>query len=128
MSSADWKVVRPYEDIRYETCEEGIAKITICRPEKRNAFRPETVKELIDAFMRVREDPTIGCVLFTGEGELAFCSGGDQSVRGDAGYVGGDGVARLNVLDLQKLIRSLMSKSRMLIDRSPTAGSRRASE
>lgn len=107
MSAIDWKVVRPYQDIRFETCEEGIAKITICRPEKRNAFRPETVKELIDAFMRVREDPKVGCVLFTGQGDQAFCSGGDQSVRGDAGYVGGDGVARLNVLDLQKLIRAL---------------------
>ena len=107
MSEVSWTPVREYEDIRFETSEDGIAKITICRPEKRNAFRPETVRELIDAFMRVREMSRIGVVLFTGQGELAFCSGGDQSVRGDAGYVGGDGVPRLNVLDLQKLIRSL---------------------
>ncbi len=107
MSSVDWKTVREYEDIRFEQSGDGIVKITICRPEKRNAFRPETTTELIDAFMRVREMPGIGVVLFTGEGDQAFCSGGDQSVRGDAGYVGGDGVPRLNVLDLQKLIRSL---------------------
>ena len=104
---ADWKMVCEYQDIRFERSDDGIAKITICRPERRNAFRPETTREMIDAFMRVREMPDIGVVLFTGEGDLAFCSGGDQSVRGDAGYVGGDGVPRLNVLDLQKLIRSL---------------------
>ena len=104
---ASWKSVRSYQDIRFETDGEGIAKITICRPQVRNAFRPETTSELIDAFMRVREMQDVGCVLLTGEGDLAFCSGGDQSVRGDAGYVGGDGVPRLNVLDLQKLIRSL---------------------
>ncbi len=107
MKPVDWKRVKEYEDIRYERSELGIAKITINRPERRNAFRPKTVFELIDAFMRVREDPKVGCVLFTGEGKEAFCSGGDQQVRGDAGYVGDDGVPRLNVLDLQKLIRSL---------------------
>ena len=108
MSSENWKVVREYEDIRYEKLDEGIAKITINRPEVRNAFRPETTKELIDAFQHVREDSTVGCILFTGEGDKAFCSGGDQSVRGHAGYVGqDDGVARLNVLDLQRLIRSM---------------------
>lgn len=107
MSAAKWQTIREYQDISFEESGDGIAKITICRPEKRNAFRPETVKELIDAFMRVREMPRIGVVLFTGQGDLAFCSGGDQSVRGDAGYIGGDGVPRLNVLDLQKLIRSL---------------------
>jgi naphthoate synthase len=107
MSSPDWKTVREYEDIKYERSDLGIAKITINRPERRNAFRPKTVFELIDAFSRVREEPKIGCVLFTGEGPEAFCSGGDQKVRGDAGYVGDDGVPRLNVLDLQKLIRSL---------------------
>src|SRR5258705_917988 len=84
-----------------------MAKITICRPEVRNAFRPQTVIELLDAFAVVREAPQIGVVLFTGEGELAFCSGGDQRVRGEAGYVGDDGVPRLNVLDLQRVIRSL---------------------
>jgi len=104
---ADWRVVREYQDIRFERSPDGIAKITICRPERRNAFRPETTQEMIDAFTRVREMSDIGVVLFTGEGDLAFCSGGDQGVRGDAGYVGGDGVPRLNVLDLQKLIRSL---------------------
>ena len=103
----NWKAVRSYEDIRFEKSDEGIAKITINRPHVRNAFRPKTVFELIDAFMRVREDPEVGVVLFTGEGHEAFCSGGDQKVRGDAGYVGEDGVPRLNVLDLQKLIRSL---------------------
>lgn len=104
---ASWKPLREYEDIAFETDGEGIAKITICRPRVRNAFRPETTAELIDAFARVRELQDVGCVLLTGQGDLAFCSGGDQSVRGDAGYVGGDGVPRLNVLDLQKQIRSL---------------------
>jgi naphthoate synthase len=107
MSAVNWKTVIEFEDIRYERCDEGIAKITICRPEVRNAFRPETTKELIEAFTHVREDQTVGCVLLTGDGDEAFCSGGDQSVRGDSGYVGGDGVPRLNVLDLQKLIRHL---------------------
>ncbi len=102
----EWKLIRRYEDVKYEQAE-GIAKITICRPEVRNAFRPKTLFELIDAFSRVREDPEVGCVLFTGEGPDAFCSGGDQRVRGDAGYIGDDGVPRLNVLDLQKLIRSM---------------------
>lgn len=105
--SVDWKNVRDYEDIRFERSEDGIAKITINRPEVRNAFRPKTVSELIDAFARVREDPTLGVVLLTGEGGEAFCAGGDQRVRGDAGYVDDSGVARLNVLDLQKLIRSM---------------------
>jgi naphthoate synthase len=101
-----WQTVRSYEDIRYER-DGGLAKITICRPEVRNAFRPKTLFELIDAFTRAREDGTIGVILFTGEGELAFCSGGDQRIRGDEGYLGDDGVPRLNVLDLQRLIRSL---------------------
>ncbi len=104
---ANWKTVRSYEDIRFEKSEEGIAKITINRPRVHNALRPRTVFELIDAFSRVREDPEVGAVLFTGEGDEAFCSGGDQTVRGNEGYVGDDGVPRLNVLDLQKLIRSL---------------------
>jgi len=91
---------------------DGIAKITINRPEKRNAFRPETVFEMYDAFSDAREDQSIGVILFTGygpaeDGKYAFCSGGDQSIRGDMGYVGKDGVPRLNVLDLQKLIRSI---------------------
>jgi naphthoate synthase len=102
----DWQLVRPYEDIRFEK-DGGLARITICRPEVRNAFRPKTLFELIDAFSRAREDQTIGVIIFTGEGDLAFCSGGDQRIRGDEGYVGDDGVPRLNVLDLQRLIRSL---------------------
>jgi naphthoate synthase len=102
----DWQTVRAYEDIRYER-DGGLAKITICRPEVRNAFRPKTLFELIDAFTRAREDNSIGAIIFTGEGDLAFCSGGDQRIRGNEGYVGDDGVPRLNVLDLQRLIRSL---------------------
>jgi naphthoate synthase len=102
----DWQTVRTYEDIRYER-DGGLAKITICRPEVRNAFRPKTLFELIDAFTRAREDNGIGVIIFTGEGDLAFCSGGDQRIRGNEGYVGDDGVPRLNVLDLQRLIRSL---------------------
>jgi len=106
-----WKKVKEYKDIIYEKMD-GIAKITINRPEKRNAFRPETVFEMYDAFSDAREDQTIGVILFTGygpakDGIYAFCSGGDQSIRGDMGYVGKDGVPRLNVLDLQKLIRSI---------------------
>jgi naphthoate synthase len=104
----DWTAVRAYRDIRYEHSGTGIAKVTINRPEVRNAFRPETVKELIDAFARIRDDASIGCVLLTGAGEAAFCSGGDQNYKSPAGgYVGEDGVARLNVLDLQRQIRSL---------------------
>jgi naphthoate synthase len=101
-----WKSVRDYEDIRYET-DGGLAKITICRPQVHNAFRPKTLFELIDAFSRAREDQSVGAIIFTGEGDKAFCSGGDQSIRGDEGYIGDDGVPRLNVLDLQRLIRSL---------------------
>jgi len=105
-ASPAWQAVRTYEDIRFER-DGGIAKITICRPEVRNAFRPKTLFELIDAFSRAREDTTIGVIIFTGAGDLAFCSGGDQRIRGNEGYVGDDGVPRLNVLDLQRLIRSL---------------------
>jgi naphthoate synthase len=106
MTAIDWKSVRDYRDIRLEKAE-GIAKITIDRPQVRNAFRPTTIFELIDAFSRTREDQEVGVVLFTGEGPDAFCSGGDQKVRGDAGYVGDDGVPRLNALDLQRVIRTL---------------------
>ena len=102
-----WTRVRDYEDIRYEHSGTGIARITIDRQHVRNAFRPETVDELIDAFRRVRDDSSIGVVLLTGAGEVAFCSGGDMTVKGEGGYIGGDGTARLNVLDLQRLIRSL---------------------
>jgi len=95
-----------YGDIRYEVAE-GIAKLTICRPEVRNAFRPRTLFELQDAFERARSDPAVGVIVLTGEGPQAFCSGGDQRIRGDDGYVGDDGVGRLNVLDLQVQIRRL---------------------
>jgi naphthoate synthase len=103
----EWTSAGAYTDIIYEhdAAGEGIAKITINRPERRNAFRPETVQELIDAFSRARDDEHIGVILFTGAGDMAFCSGGDQNVRGDGGYVGKDTVPRLNVLDLQRLIR-----------------------
>jgi naphthoate synthase len=103
-----WKTAREFEDIRYQTTDEGkIAKITINRPEVRNAFRPKTVAELLEAFDLAHQDPQVGVIILTGEGDLAFCSGGDQKVRGHAGYIGDDGVPRLNVLDLQKKIRSL---------------------
>jgi naphthoate synthase len=107
----NWKIVKTYEDIFYHKAD-GIAKITINRPHKRNAFRPKTVCELYEAFSDAREDTTIGVVLFTGagphtDGKYAFCSGGDQSVRGEAGYIDDAGIPRLNVLDLQKLIRSM---------------------
>lgn len=109
--TVQWETVKTYEDILYQKFD-GIAKITINRPHKRNAFRPKTVFELYDAFCDVREDPKVGVVLFTGagphtDGKYAFCSGGDQSVRGEAGYIDDAGVPRLNVLDLQRLIRSM---------------------
>ncbi len=104
---ADWKASeQDFADIRYEVAG-GIAKLTICRPEVRNAFRPQTLFELRDAFEIARDDPTIGVIVLTGEGPDAFCSGGDQRVRGDDGYVGQDGIGRLNVLDLQIQIRRL---------------------
>jgi naphthoate synthase len=106
-----WESIKSYEDICYHKAE-GIAKITINRPHKRNAFRPKTVVELYAAFTDAREDPAIGVVLFTGagphtDGKYAFCAGGDQSVRGEGGYVDEQGIPRLNVLDLQRLIRSM---------------------
>ena len=106
-----WQVVKQYEDILYHKWN-GIAKITINRPHKRNAFRPKTVFEMYDAFCDAREDSTIGVILLTGagphtDGKYAFCSGGDQSIRGKAGYIDDAGVPRLNVLDLQRLIRSI---------------------
>lgn len=104
---AMWNAIKIYQDIRFERTEEGIAKITINRPEVRNAFRPETVREMQDAFEICRNDGTLGVVILTGEGSEAFCSGGDQRVRGNEGYIGEDGVPRLNVLDLQKQIRTL---------------------
>lgn len=102
-----WIKLHNYEDILFERTEDGIAKISINRPQVHNAFRPLTVLELKDAFDRARDDSKIGCVILTGVGGRAFCSGGDQKVRGEGGYVGEDGLPRLNVLDLQKQIRSL---------------------
>ena len=102
----DWERSGTYGDIIYETAE-GIAKITINRPEVHNAFRPKTLFELSDAFNVARDDPGIGVIIFTGQGPDAFCSGGDQRVRGDDGYVDDKGIGRLNVLDLQVQIRRL---------------------
>ena len=106
-ATVSWTPVVEYEDIRYEHSGTGIARVVIDRPEVHNAFRPETIKEMIDAFARIRDDASIGCVLLTGAGDKAFCSGGDQRYKDRGGYVGSDGLARLNVLDLQRQIRSL---------------------
>jgi naphthoate synthase len=108
--SVTWTPAGEYSDIRYELSGDGIAKITIDRPEVRNAFRPQTVVELSDAFERAREDIEVGVIVLTGEGDEAFCSGGDQRVRGDAGYLGDDeaasrGVGRFHVTDLHVQIR-----------------------
>jgi naphthoate synthase len=105
--AADWQREGDYEDIRYELAE-GIAKITIDRPEVRNAFRPETLVEISDALERAREDTSVGVIILTGEGPLAFCSGGDQNVRGDTGYMaGGASVGRFHVTDLHVQMRRL---------------------
>lgn len=106
MSQRQWETIKTYTEIKFEFFE-GIAKITINRPRYRNAFTPETVKEMIDAFQHCREANEISVVVLTGEGDKAFCSGGDQHVKGVGGYVDKSGVPRLNVLDLHKLIRSL---------------------
>jgi naphthoate synthase len=107
----NWEKVKDYVDITYDKMD-GIARIAFNRPEVRNAFRPETVLELHEALIDAREDSSIGVILLTGngpakDGKYAFCSGGDQKIRGDMGYVGKDGVQRLNILDVQKLIRSI---------------------
>jgi len=105
-----WVARGSFKDIRYETAE-GISKLTICRPERRNAFRPQTLFELTEAFTMARDDPEVGVIILCGEGPDAFCSGGDQAIRGSDGYVGGDdevaerGIGRLNVLDLQIQMR-----------------------
>ena len=104
----EWTSIKTFQDIKLEKNNENpseIIKITINRPEVRNAFRPQTVFELKEAFTLAREDQNIGVIILTGEGEKAFCSGGDQKIRGDKGYVGEDGVPRLNILDVQKQIR-----------------------
>jgi naphthoate synthase len=105
-SKFNWEEIKKYKEIKYSYYE-GIGKISINRPEKHNAFTPLTVAEMIDAIQLARDDERIGVVVLTGEGGKAFCSGGDQSVRGTGGYVGEDKVPRLNVLDFQKLIRSI---------------------
>jgi naphthoate synthase len=104
--SFNWETVRTYDDILFEKYE-GIAKITINRPEVHNAFTPRTVTEMIDAFSRARDDSSVGVVILTGAGDQAFCSGGDQRVKGHGGYVGDDQIPRLNVLDLQRLMRMM---------------------
>jgi naphthoate synthase len=106
MDKREWKSLREFEEIRFEYIE-GIAKITINRPRYYNAFTPDTTREISEALVVCRENPEIRVVILTGEGEKAFCSGGDQNVKSFAGYVGKDGVPRLNVLDVQRQIRSL---------------------
>ena len=106
-----WKIVKKYDDIIYQKAA-GMAKITINRPEKRNAFRPQTIVEMHAALLDAREDQSVGVIFLTGagpakDGKYAFCAGGDQSVRGHGGYIDGQGVPRLNVLEVQKLIRSM---------------------
>ena len=102
-----WMTIKKYEDISLARTADGIAKITICRPEVRNAFRPKTVMEMQDALNVCRDDQEIGVIILTGQGDAAFCSGGDQRVRGVGGYVGEDKIPRLNILDVQKTIRSM---------------------
>ena len=102
-----WTQLNQFEDILLESTDDGIAKLTINRPEVRNAFRPKTVNEMLEALDIVHNNSDIGILILTGAGEKAFCSGGDQKVRGDAGYIGDDGVPRLNILEVQKRIRSL---------------------
>lgn len=105
-SKRNWTTIKEYEEIKFDFFE-GIARITINRPRYRNAFTPDTILEMMDAMRFCREQDEVGVVVITGEGDKAFCSGGDQNVKSVGGYVGKDGVPRLNVLDLQKMIRSL---------------------
>ena len=102
-----WKPINKYQDISLEKTPDGVGKITIERPEVRNAFRPQTVVELKQAFDHCRDDSSIGVVILTGKGKEAFCAGGDQKVRGEGGYKDDQGKARLNILDVHKQIRSL---------------------
>jgi naphthoate synthase len=104
---AEWRPEGDYEDLLYAKTEDGIARITINRAEVRNAFRPQTILDLQDAFRRAHQDDQVGVIILTGAGDKAFCSGGDQKVRGHGGYVGDDGVPRLNVLELQRQIRTV---------------------
>jgi len=107
VGNENWQTIKIFEDIRFEKTPDGIAKITINRPQVRNAFRPLTVAEMKQALEICRDDPKVGVVILTGEGDKAFCSGGDQKVRGHGGYVGSDGIPRLNILDVHKQIRFL---------------------
>ncbi len=107
MNGVEWKEIPGFEDILFYKSEEGIAKVVINRPHVRNAFRPRTVDEMMRAFANIRDDPAIGVAILAGAGTEAFCSGGDQKIRGDGGYVDERGVPRLNVLDLQRRIRTL---------------------
>jgi len=102
-----WTTIKTFKDIKLEKTADGVGKLTINRPEVRNAFRPQTVKEMLCALDILHEDPDVGVIILCGEGPLAFCSGGDQKVRGDAGYIGDDGVPRLNILDVQRKLRTL---------------------
>ena len=102
-----FKVVKKFQDVLLEQTSNGIVKITICRPEVRNAFRPQTVFELQESLQYCREEPSVGVVILTGQGREAFCSGGDQKIRGHGGYEDETGKFRLNILDVQKQIRSL---------------------
>jgi len=104
--TVQWENVRDYKEIIYEKYN-GIAKVTMNRPERHNAFTPLTVNEMIDAFADARDDSEIGVIILAGAGDKAFCSGGDQKVRGHGGYIGEDQIPRLNVLDLQRLIRTI---------------------
>src|ERR1035441_9090056 len=127
MDATDWTRHGDFEDIAYETAD-GLAKLTICRPEVRNAFRPQTLFELSRAFDAARDDPRVGVIILTGEGPDAFCSGGDQRVRGDDGYLGDDemasrGIGRLNVLDLQIQIRRLPDRMKPRTLSAPEATS-----
>ena len=101
-----WVTIKEYSDILFDFCE-GVAKITINRPEVYNAFRPETNMDMLDAMDICREDPKIDVIILTGTGDKAFCSGGDQNVKGIGGYISEDGTPRLNVLDLHKKIREI---------------------
>lgn len=118
--AAEWKSERQYDEILYETYN-GIAKITINRPEVHNAFTPKTVSEMIDAFAYARDDSEIGVIVLAGAGDKAFCSGGDQKVRGHGGYVGDDQIPRLNVLDLQRLIRVIPKPVVAMVSATPSA-------
>ena len=111
LPAVEWSTVRRYDDVDYSRTDDGIARIMICRPEVHNAYRPQTLVEISDALTHAREDPTIGVIVLTGQGDNAFCSGGDQRMRGDTGYLSDPGnpdqVGRFHVTDLQVQIRRL---------------------